>query len=128
MHAGHNSGWSGDSQADYAQATTDLEVETIPELCHYLHQIDFIRSLKRYYRYTRRCKILGFEDFFVVKYEASKQGSLVEHFDAGNISFLIALSSRGEYDGGGTFFQLTNDNVHLEQGSILCFDAKLIHR
>lgn len=32
------------------------------------------------------------------------------------------------YTGGGTYFRVTDDVLHLNQGSMVTFDAKLFHR
>ena len=48
-------------------------------------------------------QITGYDDIFVVKYTCSVQSSLPLHVDAGDISFIIALSEPLiDYSGGGT--------------------------
>ena len=73
--------------------------------------------------------LIGFDDLFVVKYDAAFQKELVRHFDGGDVSFMIALSSTTDYDGGGTQFDcLEEEVVHLDCGDVILFDADLYHQ
>ena len=54
----------------------------------------------------------------------------MRHFDGGDVSFMLALSPRSDYDGGGTQFDaLANSSniLHLDQGDLVLFDANLFH-
>lgn len=67
---------------------------------------------------------------------------LILHTDSADISFMIALSDRQSYDGGGTYFPNLNDNnevsndnnyitnkiIHLNQGEMLTFDSDNYHQ
>ena len=121
-------GWRNDDQAEYAQKTIDVEVEKIKELVDYLNKIEFLPALNFLYQLIYGNVIDSFDDLFVVKYDNVRQRELVEHFDGGDITFMIALSRRSDYDGGGTFFKLTGDVLDLDQGCMVLFDAKLLHR
>ena len=78
--------------------------------------------------------ICAMDDCFVVKYSArdgeSGQLELPRHTDAGELSFMVALSDQAtDYVGGGTQFDALDGNVlQLPQGDIVTFDAKLFHR
>jgi hypothetical protein len=126
-HAFRAGGWRGDDEA-YVQSTTDLEVDHMPEFRAWLHKIDFMKALQNYYLMVYGKPIYALDDLFVVKYTSEGQSSLIRHTDAGNVSFMVALSMFGDYDGGGTYFDDINDTVHLEQGQILVFDAELFHK
>lgn len=121
-------GWGDESQEKYAQKTKDLEVENVKELVSYFNKIEFLPALNLLYQRIYGNLIVCFDDFFVVKYEYAKQSELVEHFDGGDITFMIALSNRSDYDGGGTLFKLTGEVLELDQGCMVIFDAKLLHR
>lgn len=73
----------------------------------------------------------AFNDLFVVKYSAEQQQGLEVHTDAGDVSFMLALSPRSSYSGGGTAFDVLQQQgespVHLEQGNAILFDARLRH-
>jgi hypothetical protein len=116
-------GWG--AADDYEQATTDLEVDRAPALRDYL--VGGARVVDRVADHVRAAhgvSIRAFDDVFVVKYDAAKQRSLVAHTDAGDVSFMVALSPRADYDGGGTrFAALDGDVVHLDRGAVLTFEA-----
>lgn len=122
---------------DYAQATVDLEVDRVPELRAYLlggradvavcrvGGVDLVARLQAHYRAAHGAAIAAFDDLFVVKYDVASGGQceLVLHTDAGDLSFMVALSAADGYAGGGTFFKSLGETVHLELGEILTFSA-----
>ncbi len=123
--------WENDSVSYYHQATCDMEVEKNLVLASFLKQIGLVDHIDRVYNMHYGRRINSFDDFFVVKYAAEgldSKSELPDHIDAGDLSFMIALSKREDYEGGGTFFRVTNDTIHLSQGSMIVFDAKLFHR
>jgi hypothetical protein len=78
----------------------------------------------------------------VVKYDALDQKELELHFDGGDVSFMLALSSPEAYTGGGTYFDILrygkefvnsdsesvrDETINLKQGELLLFDAALKH-
>lgn len=73
-------------------------------------------------------QITAFDDVFVVKYDARAQQGLLEHVDAGELSFMVALSDSSDFDGGGTYFQGLERTLCCDKGDILTFHAKLYHR
>lgn len=123
-----NHSWNAESTSDYFQKTVDLEVNDIDSLKAYFAEIQLIGAVNEHFRRTYGIAITSFEDFFVVKYDYRAQVELVEHFDAGDRSFMIALSSLDDYDGGGTYFRLIDGIIHLQQGDLLSFEADLYHR
>ena len=66
-------------------------------------------------------------DAFVVRYNAERQRSLPLHTDQSQFSLTIAMNSRDEYDGGGTFFLQTGEVANCEAGGVISFDGALEH-
>mmetsp|Transcript_18547 Transcript_18547/g.35327 ORF Transcript_18547/g.35327 Transcript_18547/m.35327 type:complete len:137 (+) Transcript_18547:149-559(+) len=74
-------------------------------------------------------RITAMDDVFVVRYAAEAQNALEMHTDAGDISFMVALSAPDlDYGGGGTYFEEIDQVIALQKGQMLLFDAKLFHR
>jgi hypothetical protein len=124
--------WENDDTSFYQQATFDLEVEKVPELVEYLCKIELVPAIDRFFQVHYNQSINSFDDVFVVKYHTSGDASkseLAEHTDAGEFSFMIALSDyETDYAGGGTYFRVTDRVLHLSRGSIVTFDGSLYHR
>jgi hypothetical protein len=142
-------------QADsyYTQATFDLEVDTSPRVRQWLIQHELVAAVSRCMRSSHGVAPEVFDDVFVVKYDATVPGGqqgLEWHYDAGNVSFMLALSARDSYTGGGTAFDVLQEGysessqrynqdvdmtqgrgdgspLHLEQGELLLFEAQLFH-
>lgn len=79
--------------------------------------------------------IVALDDCFVIKYNASGPGgqrALEKHVDGGDLSFMVALSDRARYTGGGTAFygpgNVVDSIVELEQGQCVSFPAKVMHQ
>ena len=123
--------WQNEDDSVYPQATFDLEVEKNHGLVSYIRIIKLLSAIDLIYKLHYNQTINSFDDVFVVKYQAigdRVKPELIEHIDAGDISFMIALSERGvDYSGGGTYFRVTDSVVHLNQGDMITFDAKLYH-
>ncbi len=80
-------------------------------------------------------------DLFIVKYSCSRDGTgtssstdapahrsgLGLHIDGSIISFNVLLNTRGDFEGGGTFFAHLNSVVHLDQGEAVVHDGKQKH-
>ena len=130
----------------YTQATVDLEVDAAPTVRAWLLRRGLLPAISRCMRATHGAAPAAFDDVFVVKYDATGtsdvcQQALEMHCDAGDVSFMLALSPREAYSGGGTFFealclgaQFVNEGercrggtLHLPQGELLLFDAALRH-
>jgi len=122
-------GWSNDERSAYPFATSDLEVDRVPALREYLLKHRFMDDLQHLYQLAHGRRITAFDDMFVVRYQALGQTQLPRHTDAGDTSFMIALSdSDHDFKGGGTFFDVLGETVECAQGHLLTFDAKLFHQ
>lgn len=126
----------------YTQATVDLEVDKSPVIREWLIQHSFIETVSSCMMLSHCLFPISFDDVFIVKYDADLvhgQRGLKWHFDAGNISFMLALSPKESYCGGGTAFDVLQEGeefgddiqtftpLHLNQGELLVFDACLYH-
>ena len=116
------------SDPNYKQSTTDIEVDSHKELRRFLRQTKLSEEISNAMYITHNVRPVGYDDLFVVKYEAKKQKELLRHFDGGSVSFMIALSDSNDYDGGGTKFDCLEETLHLEVGDIVLFDANLYHK
>ena len=86
------------------------------------------RALQTFCLQVFNREIAGFDDVFIVRYQFGKQTSLQMHTDAGDISFMVALSEPGiDFSAGGTYFEHLNEVVTLDKGQMLLFNAKLFH-
>mmetsp|Transcript_19155 Transcript_19155/g.27573 ORF Transcript_19155/g.27573 Transcript_19155/m.27573 type:complete len:220 (+) Transcript_19155:189-848(+) len=118
----------------YTQATVDLEVDRTPEVREWLLDRHLIEAVTRCIKWSHGQTISAFDDVFVVKYNTSPgkgQVELIRHYDSGDVSFMVALSPRSAYTGGGTEFDALRQEersvLHLEQGELLIFNAALYH-
>jgi hypothetical protein len=64
---------------------------------------------------------------FIVKYSMDCQKELVKHVDGGDVSFMIALSNKTDYEGGGTKFEGVDDKVECDVGEVVIFPAETYH-
>ncbi|KAI9491747.1 hypothetical protein BDB00DRAFT_471140 [Zychaea mexicana] len=71
---------------------------------------------------------LDFRDVFIVKYAADAQRGLKLHTDGCLVSFNILISHQDDFEGGGTYFESIDDDVHLTQGDCVFHDARIMHR
>lgn len=129
----------------YTQSTVDIEIDSAPLIRKWLIDRGLITVVSRCMMATHGSSPIAFDDVFVVKYDAtgdspsSKRG-LELHSDAGDVSFMLALSPPEKYCGGGTYFDiitladdfvnhgLVRDNtICLRRGELLLFDAVLMH-
>ncbi|GMH87417.1 hypothetical protein TrST_g13309 [Triparma strigata] len=120
-----------DSNLRYEQATDDIEVDKSPAIQALLLRHSIPALIRAAVRKYNGATVTCFDDVFVVRYDASKQRALKSHVDGGDVSFMLALSSRADYEGGGTKFSYNNDDedalLHLEKGSGVVFDAATYH-
>jgi len=96
----------GSSGRSYTQATEDLEVDACPLIRSWLQRRRLVPSVAACMRRTHGVAPTAFDDIFIVKYDARRQASLRWHVDAGDVSFMLALSPRSAYEGGGTTFKV----------------------
>lgn len=92
------------AQNGYEQATADLEVDSHPVVSAWLRAAGLVPAVSAAMLATHGVRPAAFDDIFVVKYHEAQQRALPRHVDAGEVSFMLALSSRAAYDGGGTAF------------------------
>jgi hypothetical protein len=124
-------GWT--SRRHFHHPTTDIPLAELPRTREFLNK-DLL-PLRIY-------PLLGqaFEDFlpnwrnlrvadaFVVKYNASGgQTFLSPHRDGSVLSFNIALNERGEYEGGGTWFDGLGQAIPIERGEVCCHASGVLH-
>jgi|TARA_B110000090_G_C13236498_1_gene390766 hypothetical protein len=121
-------GFTNTDHSQYTQSTTDLEVDAHRPIRKFLLRHQLIDMVSKAMKDTHRATPTGFNDMFVVKYDATGQRELKRHFDGGDVSFMLALSSRKNYTGGGTKFDCLDKEVHLAQGSMVLFDGDLYHQ
>lgn len=129
-HAAERGGWSKELAVRYPQTTTDLEVDRAPALRRWLLGAGVMIRVGAHFAAAHGAQLHALDDLFVIKYDARKGGEQRElrpHRDAGDLSFMVALSARSEYTGGGTHYPELQKVVHLEQGELLSFDADLVH-
>jgi hypothetical protein len=143
-------GYASVANEDFA--TEDLEVDTAPAVRAYLRSVALLPAVERIFGSAfGRSRIYACDDVFVVRYDAQRQRELARHVDGGDLSFMVALSARSSYAGGGTLFEgatataaasvaasasttsaveaaMDGAVLHLEQGDVLAFPAKLFHR
>lgn len=111
-----------------------MEVDKVPKLKQWaLLKDGLIDQVQRLYRQLHGRPISAFDDLFVVKYDATGGGQteLLTHVDGGECSFMVALSPRCGYAGGGTRFYPDSGghcDVHLEEGDLVTFPAELRHQ
>jgi len=127
-----HAGWRSDSTAVYAFTTVDLEVDKVPALKIWCQQVGLLDKISaRVAQAHGGFPLTALDDLFVVKYTARgkiSQQELPRHVDAGDLSFMVALSALGDdYDGGGTGFDVLGDSgsgqseadqraaIHLQQ-------------
>lgn len=69
---------------------------------------------------------LGVNEYFIVKYEPTKQASLETHQDGSEFSFILALND--DYEGGGTYFPDIDKHISLKTGECLVFSGQNRHQ
>ena len=116
-----------DPNPAYTQATLDIELDRQPLVAEKVKELGIIAKLTMAVKAFHRA-VTCFNDVFVVKYDADQQRELERHTDGGDVSFMLALSSRDAYEGGGTEFDGEQGPLHLEQGSCVVFPASTYHR
>jgi len=125
LYAKENGGWTTNRHNNYP--TTDIPIDKIKHIFKYvLGSLDNIIT-KIYKHYCMPTSInINILDLFIVKYEESSQNKLDIHTDGSFLTFSIMLSSRNDYEGGGTQF---NDGikVFLEQGDVLVHSGSVKH-
>ena len=119
------------SMPSYQFGTTDLEVDEHPRVRAVLRDAEFVPAVSDAMTRAFGFRPSGFDDLFIVRYDAARgQKELQMHQDGGDISFMLALSERSAYKGGGTRFAALGPDappLHLDQGDLVLFDASRFH-
>lgn len=107
-------------ESTYTQATFDLEVDSNPRVRDWLVTHELVPEISACMQRSHATSLVSFDDVFVVKYDASVPGgqqSLEWHYDAAELSFMLALSDRDSYIGGGTAFDVLQDEYDKDKQS-----------
>lgn len=109
--------------------TTDIPVLGTPLLAYLpdLVRSRLLENMARHFGF-HPTRDLDFRDIFIVKYAANAQKGLEAHTDGCLMSFNILLSHPDDFQGGGTWFESTNEIMRLNQGDALYHDARITHR
>ena len=126
-------GWS--RQRHYANATTDLPLADLGDTCEaWVRAIIFnklLRPLMPLFMPGSAClpEALHFRDLFVVRYGClpGEQRELPMHADGSLFSINILLNDPADFDGGGTYFELTCQRVRPPRGSAIAHSGDLRH-
>lgn len=113
-----------------AFATTDVPLlhDCPLPLQHVASRIHSVVLPRLASHYGFRPADLAFRDLFIVKYTADGQSGLKLHSDGCLVSFNILLNHATHFEGGGTFFQSTQEIVRPSQGDCVYHDARIQHR
>jgi hypothetical protein len=65
---------------------------------------------------------------FIVRYNPEIQGALKLHHDASSFTLLTTLSSKEDYEGGGTYFTEHNCLIKGNQGDMTIHPGNLTHK
>ena len=124
-------GWT--SKRHFNHPTTDIPLAELPRTRELLNA-DVLPSRiypmlgNAFERSLPNWRALRVADAFVVKYNAAAgQTHLSTHRDGSVLSFNIALNERGEYEGGGTWFEGLGRSVPIEKGHVCCHASGVLH-
>ena len=126
-------GWN--RQRHYANATTDLPLADLGDTCEaWVRATIFnklLRPLMPLFMPGSAClpEALHFRDLFVVRYGClpGEQRELPMHADGSLFSVNILLNDPADFDGGGTYFELTCQRVRPPRGSAIAHSGDLRH-
>jgi len=121
-------GWTNNRHANYP--TTDIPVKFIKNICVLVDNIikyDILPLFQKYYNISKY--FLEYNDIFIVKYDIEGQNKLEKHRDGSLFSFNILLNSPTEFVGGGTIFEVNENNILVNntQGGTLIHSGQLLH-
>jgi len=126
-------GWT--TSRHYAVPTTDVPLHEIPKVLSWFNKIFLARLRPLLALQFGEAEVgkggshIYIHDAFIVKYDAdSGQKHLPLHRDESTHSFIIALNSRFEYDGGGTYFAALGSAIRTDIGGMVSFRGdELLH-
>ena len=125
-------GWT--TARHYSAPTTDVPLQSLPAVLTLLKAVVLGRLkgclARMFFPHAKGPVAVCIHDAFVVRYSHSLEASqthLPLHQDESTHSLTIALNSAGEFEGGGTFFQMLDCAVKPDMGHVLGFDGSLVH-
>ena len=122
-------GWKSDRQRLYP--TYDISIDDLDECCVRLILLTFQNNIGNvlYNRFNidKNHYKLDIVDCFIVKYNAETQTSLEEHSDDSDLTVIIGLSDKNDFNGGGTEFQ-NGLRLNYDQGDAIIFGSKYNHK
>ncbi len=62
-----------------------------------------------------------------MKYTGKQHQGVCLHTDSAQVTVNVALSNPNDFAGGGTYFEILNETITLEQGEMLLHPGKLRH-
>ena len=76
-----------------------------------------------------RLAMSAIEEPWITRYSAEGNPFSNLHYDTrSNVTVNVMLSASGDYEGGGTFFQDTQETVRLDAGQVLLHPGRLVHK
>lgn len=124
-------GWT--SKRHFNHPTTDIPLAELPLTRRLLNEIALPERIYPLLGHAFEGQLpswrkLRVADAFIVKYDANKgQTFLAKHRDGSVVSFNIALNSRCEYEGGGTWFEGLGRALPMERGHVCCHASGVLH-
>ncbi|RUP06760.1 hypothetical protein BC936DRAFT_140269 [Jimgerdemannia flammicorona] len=129
-----NSAGAWSTQRHSAFPTTDIPVQSVPQISEFVHSTLRTRLLTSVisprYGFHPSGRDLTFRDLFFVRYSAldpDSQRSLGAHSDGCLVSFNVLLNGENEFEGGGTLFVKTGQTVRIRKGDAVVHDATSLH-
>lgn len=123
-------GWCTQRHAAYP--TTDMPCYRVVPIESWVRgtlETRLFSQLHATYAIPEATKKITFRELFYVKYEAkgSERAELGIHCDGSVLSFNILLNDAREFSGGGTFFEASQETIHIAQGDAVVHSGKVRH-
>ena len=124
-------GWT--SKRHFNHPTTDIPLAELPLTRRLLNEHVLPHRIypmlgHAFEPFLSNWRALRVADAFVVKYNASGgQTFLSPHRDGSVLSFNIALNERGEYEGGGTWFDGLGGALPIDKGHVCSHASGVLH-
>lgn len=118
-------GWSSNRHQHYPtvdnEITSDWEVSV--QVANLINQKIYPQIQKLF---NVKLEDIYLKELFVVKYDMNGQKNLEYHTDGSEFSFVIALNDG--FEGGGTTFENSGENIKLKIGECLLFSGQNKHK
>ncbi len=121
-----NGKWT--TERHFKVPTTDVPVRKVRGLLEWFNEqlkSKIFPSMGRHFKVNPSS--LRIIDAFLVKYEEGAQRSLPLHCDQSEFSLTVAMNSKNDYVGGGTYFARTCDVANADVGGMVGFRGHLLH-